>query len=110
MSGVIFDAPAARTQLAAIEEKVSDANFWQDQEKAQGVLQHRKQIEDRVNAEDTLNRKMSDVETYFQLAEQEPTTRSARRFSKTSRKSLPPRMLTFPLSKPKLFSPVRTTA
>jgi peptide chain release factor 2 len=69
--GVIFDASAARTQLAAIEEKVSDPNFWQDQEKAQGVLQHRKQIEDRVNAEDTLNRKMSDVETYFHLAEEE---------------------------------------
>jgi len=71
LCGVIFDASAARTQLAAIEEKVSDPNFWQDQEKAQGVLQHRKQIEDRVNAEDTLNRKMSDVETYFHLAEEE---------------------------------------
>jgi peptide chain release factor 2 len=69
--GAIFDAAAARQQLAALEEKVSDANFWQDQEKAQAVLQHRKVIEDRVNAEDTLNRKMSDVETYFQLAEEE---------------------------------------
>ena len=58
-------------QLAALEEKVSDANFWQDQEKAQAVLQQRKVIEDRVNAEDTLNRKMSDVETYFHLAEEE---------------------------------------
>jgi peptide chain release factor 2 len=71
LCGAIFDAAAARQQLAALEEKVSDANFWQDQEKAQAVLQHRKVIEDRVNAEDTLNRKMSDVETYFQLAEEE---------------------------------------
>jgi len=70
-SGAIFDAPAARQQLAALEEKVSDANFWQDQEKAQAVLQQRKVIEDRVTAEDTLNRKMSDVETYFHLAEEE---------------------------------------
>jgi len=54
-----------------LEEKVSDANFWQDQEKAQAVLQQRKVIEDRVTAEDTLNRKMSDVETYFHLAEEE---------------------------------------
>jgi peptide chain release factor 2 len=71
LCGAIFDAPAARQQLAALEEKVSDANFWQDQEKAQAVLQQRKTIEDRVNAEDTLNRKMSDVETYFHLAEEE---------------------------------------
>jgi peptide chain release factor 2 len=69
--GAIFDAPAARKELAALEEKVSDANFWQDQQKAQGVLQQRKAFEDRVNAEDTLNRKMSDVETYFHLAEEE---------------------------------------
>jgi peptide chain release factor 2 len=67
----IFDAPAARNQLAALEGKVSDPNFWNDQEKAQGVLQQRKQLEDRINAEDTLNRRMSDVETYFHLAEEE---------------------------------------
>jgi peptide chain release factor 2 len=71
LCGAIFDAPAARQQLAALEEKVSGANFWQDQEKAQAVLQQRKTIEDRVNAEDSLNRKMSDVETYFHLAEEE---------------------------------------
>ena len=69
--GAIFDAPAAHQQLAVLEEKVSDAKFWQDQEKAQAVLQQRKVIEDRVTAEDTLNRKMSDVETYFHLAEEE---------------------------------------
>jgi peptide chain release factor 2 len=67
----IFDAPAARNQLAALEGKVGDPNFWNDQEKAQGVLQLRKQLEDRIKAEDTLNRRMSDVETYFHLAEEE---------------------------------------
>ncbi|MGH9746706.1 MAG: peptide chain release factor 2 [Candidatus Acidiferrales bacterium] len=66
-----LDAPSARAQQAALETKVSDPNFWQDQEKAQAILQQRKVIEDRVNAEDTLNRKMSDVETYFHLAEEE---------------------------------------
>src|SRR5262249_46404297 len=77
--GAIFDAPSARKQLAALEEKVSDANFWQDQQKAQGVLQQRKALEDRVNAEDGLNRKMSDIETYFHLAEEE--TNDAQRSS-----------------------------
>jgi peptide chain release factor 2 len=67
----IFDASAARNQLAALEGKVSDPNFWDDQQKAQGVLQQRKQLEGRINAEDSLNRKMSDVETYFHLAEEE---------------------------------------
>jgi peptide chain release factor 2 len=69
--GVFFDADFARKQLAALEEKVSDPNFWQDQEKAQGLLQQRKQVEDRVNAEKLLETKSSDIETYFNLAREE---------------------------------------
>ncbi len=71
MCGAFFDADSARKQLAAFEEKVSDPNFWQDQEKAQGVLQQRKQVEDRVTAEKTLDRKSSDIETYIGLAQEE---------------------------------------
>jgi peptide chain release factor 2 len=57
-----------------MEEKVSDPNFWQDQEKAQSVLQERKQLEDRVNAEKTLASKISDLDTYFHLAHEETDT------------------------------------
>jgi len=69
--GAIFDAPAARKQLAALEEKTNDPNFWQDQQKAQGVLQERKQLEYRTGAEEALDRKMGDLETYFHLAAEE---------------------------------------
>ena len=57
-----------------IEEKVSDPNFWQDQEKAQAVLQERKYFEDRANADKTLAGKVSDLDTYFHLAEEETDT------------------------------------
>jgi peptide chain release factor 2 len=57
-----------------MEEKVSDPNFWQDQEKAQSVLQERKQLEDRVDAEKTLASKVSDLDTYFHLAHEETNT------------------------------------
>ncbi|HXX70666.1 MAG TPA: peptide chain release factor 2 [Candidatus Acidoferrum sp.] len=70
----MFDAASAQKQLAAIEEKVSDPNFWQDQEKAQSVLQERKQLEDRVNAEKTLTSKVSDLDTYFHLVQEETDT------------------------------------
>jgi len=77
--GAIFDAESAQKHLAALEEKVSDPNFWQDQEKAQAVLQERKQFEDRVNAEKLLATKASDLDTYFHLAHEE--TNSAQRDS-----------------------------
>ena len=71
MCGAIFDASAARKQLAALEEITSSPNFWQDQEKAQATLQERKQLEDRVGAFDTLESKTSDLDTYFHLAQEE---------------------------------------
>ena len=69
--GAIFDVEAARKNLAAFEEKVSHPDFWQDQQKAQEILQQRKQLEDRITAADTLDRKTSDLDTYFHLAEEE---------------------------------------
>jgi peptide chain release factor 2 len=69
--GAIFDEPAARKQLAALEEKINEPNFWQDQAKAQGMMQQRKQLEDRINAEKSLASRTSDVDTYFHLAEEE---------------------------------------
>ncbi|MFZ3215475.1 MAG: peptide chain release factor 2 [Candidatus Acidiferrales bacterium] len=69
--GAFFDAESARKQLAALEERTSDPNFWQDQEKAQATLQERKLVEDRVNAESALDRRKSDIETYLGLAQEE---------------------------------------
>ncbi|HVB56325.1 MAG TPA: peptide chain release factor 2 [Candidatus Acidoferrales bacterium] len=67
----IFDVASARTQLAALEQKTSAPDFWQNQEKAQALLQERKQLEDRVNAANSLESKTSDIETYFHLAQEE---------------------------------------
>ncbi|HTS11394.1 MAG TPA: peptide chain release factor 2 [Candidatus Limnocylindrales bacterium] len=71
MCGAIFDESTARKQLAALEEKINAPNFWQDQAKAQAVMQQRKQLEDRINAEKSLVGKASDIDTYFHLAQEE---------------------------------------
>ena len=69
--GAFFDADNARKQLVDLEAKTNDPKFWDDQSKAQSVLQDRKKIEDRVNAENTLDRKVGDIETYISLAQEE---------------------------------------
>jgi peptide chain release factor 2 len=69
--GAIFDASGARIKLTILEEKANAPDFWQDQAKAQAVLQERKQLEERVNAETTLESKLSDIDTYFHLAQEE---------------------------------------
>jgi peptide chain release factor 2 len=71
LCGAIFDASTARKQIAALEEKVSDPNFWQDQAKAQSVLQQRKILEARTIAETSLDTRVSDLDTYFNMALEE---------------------------------------
>ena len=71
MCGAIFDAATARNQIAVLEEKVSDPNFWQDQAKAQSVLQQRKILEARTIAETSLDTRVSDLDTYFNMALEE---------------------------------------
>ena len=71
LCGVFFDAPAAHDQLAAFEEIVSAPDFWDHPEKAQAVLQDRKVLEERVNAGSALDSRMSDIDTYFHLAQEE---------------------------------------
>ncbi|MGD0306443.1 MAG: peptide chain release factor 2 [Candidatus Acidiferrales bacterium] len=66
-----FDADNARKQLVGLEAKTNDPKFWDDQSKAQSTLQERKKIEDRVNAEAALERKVGDIETYISLAQEE---------------------------------------
>jgi peptide chain release factor 2 len=74
LCGAIFDVSAAREQLATLEVKISDPKFWQDPEKAQGLLQERKLLEDRVESEASLDTRMGDLDTYFHLAEEDATS------------------------------------
>ena len=69
--GVIFDVPRHRSQLAELEKRASQPDFWQDQEKAQQVLQQRKAAESRVAADEKLSGISSDIETYLHLAHEE---------------------------------------
>ncbi|MFZ0633983.1 MAG: peptide chain release factor 2 [Candidatus Acidiferrales bacterium] len=69
--GVIFDVPTNRARLAALEETSGRPDFWQDQEKAQAVLQERKLVEGRLEADEKLSRAVSDIDTYINLAREE---------------------------------------
>ncbi|PYU29373.1 MAG: peptide chain release factor 2, partial [Acidobacteria bacterium] len=71
MCGAIFDVPRHRKLLAELEAVSSKPDFWQDQEKAQQVLQQRKSAESRVSADEKLSRISSDIETYLHLAKEE---------------------------------------
>jgi peptide chain release factor 2 len=69
--GAIFDVARSRETLASLEKKISQPDFWQDQEQAQKVMQQRKAAEAVLASDTKLATMASDIDTYFHLAEEE---------------------------------------
>jgi peptide chain release factor 2 len=69
--GAIFDLPSNQSRLKQLEQKASHPDFWQNAEAAQKILQERKQVEDKISADEKLARSISDLDTYFNLAHEE---------------------------------------
>ena len=69
--GAIFDVARSRETIASLEKKISQPDFWQDQEQAQKVMQQRKAAEGVLASDAKLATMASDIDTYFHLAEEE---------------------------------------
>jgi peptide chain release factor 2 len=54
-----------------LEQRISDPNFWNNQEEAQSVLKERKRAEDQLAADAKLASLTGDIETYIELAKAE---------------------------------------
>jgi peptide chain release factor 2 len=57
-----------RRQLAALEEKLSDAALWSDPKLSQPIMRDRKRLEALLADADELERRQSDIDAYFDLA------------------------------------------
>ncbi|MBV8629916.1 MAG: peptide chain release factor 2 [Silvibacterium sp.] len=63
-----LDAARLKTDLAAIEQKLSDPNLWSNPQLSQPLMRDRKRIEALLSDDAELERKTGDVEAYFDLA------------------------------------------
>jgi peptide chain release factor 2 len=59
--GAIFDAARPAEELAQIEQRVSEPDFWKDQATAQKLLQRRRRLEDDRDLSDSLRRRAEDL-------------------------------------------------
>jgi peptide chain release factor 2 len=69
--GAIFDPQSQRLGLTELDEKINRPDLWSNPEEAQALLQQRKQAADRIEADETLQHRLGDFETYFHLAQEE---------------------------------------
>ncbi len=66
--GVFFDVPAKRSQLETLEKQIARPDFWQGAAASQKILTTRKKIEQTLEADERLARKLADLEAYLELA------------------------------------------
>jgi peptide chain release factor 2 len=59
--GAIFDASRPAQELANIEQRVSDPDFWKDQAGAQKLLQRRRRLEEDRDLSESLRRRVEDL-------------------------------------------------
>ncbi len=58
----VLDSEQLRKELKEIDKKMSEAGFWEDQEKAKEVLQRRKWLEETLKDLETIERSLKDIE------------------------------------------------
>lgn len=66
--GGFFDVDAKRLELAKLEKQASESDFWNDQEKAQKVLQQRSRLERAINTAEEQQRAVDDIAVLFDFA------------------------------------------
>src|SRR5688572_22561007 len=59
--GAIFDASRPADELSKIERRVSEPDFWKDQEGAQKLLQRRRRLEEDRELSESLKRRVEDL-------------------------------------------------
>jgi peptide chain release factor 2 len=67
--GAIFDAANPARELAAIEERIAAADFWQNQEEAQKTLRRRSRLSEEVELSRSLGGKLDDLTVLLEWAE-----------------------------------------
>jgi peptide chain release factor 2 len=85
--GAIFEIEKKQQELQELEKQVSSADFWQDQQKAQSVLQKRARLGEVIEEFHSYEKTAGDIEVWFELASegesvQEEISRSVSELSK----------------------------
>ena len=65
--GSIFDSSRLKTELAAVETKISDPSIWADAQKSQPLMRERRRLEEQLAYDAELQRRSEDVDAYFEL-------------------------------------------
>ncbi|MGA7524819.1 MAG: peptide chain release factor 2 [Acidobacteriaceae bacterium] len=63
-----LDAPRLRSQLAALDQKLSDPAVWANPAQSQPLMREKKRIDTQLSDDAELERRTGDIDAYFELA------------------------------------------
>jgi peptide chain release factor 2 len=66
--GGFFDAPRKQTELENLEKQISEPDFWNDQQRAQRIVQERSRVERALQAQEKFETAVSDAEILLEFA------------------------------------------
>jgi peptide chain release factor 2 len=69
--GGLFDLPAKEERIVELEDLMSSPAFWDDQDRAQTVIQEANDLKDRVQSYKQLRQNIEDAQVMYQLATEE---------------------------------------
>ncbi|HEY5212402.1 MAG TPA: peptide chain release factor 2 [Acidobacteriaceae bacterium] len=69
-----LDSSRLKSELAAIEQKISDPSVWADAAKSQPLMRERKRLDTLIADDAELARRSDDIEAYFELAREGENT------------------------------------
>ena len=72
--GSIFDAPRLKSDLATIEQKISDPTVWADATRSQPLMRERKRLETLLADDADIARRTGDIDAYFDLLREGETS------------------------------------
>src|SRR5438093_13060129 len=66
--GGFFDAGSKQRQLDELQKQIEEPNFWSDQERSSKLLQQRARLEESVELDRQITRRLDDVQALVELA------------------------------------------
>ena len=69
--GGLFDLADKKEQIKQLEAKMSEANFWDDRQKAQQIIDDANWLKNKVESFETIETKTDDAELLYEMAKEE---------------------------------------
>jgi peptide chain release factor 2 len=70
-SGGVFDIPGKKMRLAELDQQVQQADFWEDPQRAQKIMQEASLLRDKIEVWDTIGRRCQDTLDLYGMAEED---------------------------------------